>query len=49
MDQDLTLTSDDSLEEEKEDDGRTTEADPSSVDFEFKKIGTVAVVTIQKC
>ena len=50
MEQDSdTVTSDDSCMslEEKEDDVRTTEADPSSVDFEFKKIGKV--VTVQKC
>ena len=44
MEQDSdTVTSDDSCVslEEKEDDARATEADPSSVDFEFKKIGKV--------
>ena len=44
MEQDSdTVTSDDSCVslEEKEGDARATEADPSSVDFEFKKIGKV--------
>ena len=47
MEQDSDTSNESCGNLEEKEDVRTTKADPSSVDFEFKKIGKV--VTVLKC